>query len=449
MNRAIRRVDAKGRECVGPRQTRMRYFDRCKRLTWPPDAAGLTGMPMPSTKAAARSIAAAALALSVLAGCDDSFSPISPTDLQFSVFGYLDASADTQWIRVMPIRELVPTQPDSFGAVVMVADVGTGQIVTLRDSVFRFTNYVNPEVGSEGIYLHNYWTTERIDPGASYRISISANGEEPSEAVVQVPEDFQVEVWLRQQSAAARDSDQLRLTGAKHVPFARATSWFRDQCGSYLSDQISFSVKPAVDGVHAINIRKATVVPRGCGGIFADRRLLWVVNSEVAWPAGAAYSPTNVGVPEGLSNISHSVGFVAGVMTKTLPYESCEIVGPAPLPSYCKLRYDAAAATIHGKVSEVRCGLGPFDTLQVQLSEVDANATGHRKLRNTLTNRSGQFEIGGLEPGVRYFLLARPPTRRDERGFIIQLYTQHTDTVVFTPGERRLYDIGLRRLDAC
>ena len=45
-------------------------------------------------------------------------------DLKFSVFGYLDASADTQWIRVMPLRTLVTTTPEPLGA-----------RVTLRNSV--------------------------------------------------------------------------------------------------------------------------------------------------------------------------------------------------------------------------------------------------------------------------------------------------------------------------
>src|SRR5512138_1500022 len=75
---------------------------------------------------------------SLPAACADSFSPIAPSELRYSVFGYLDASADTQWIRVMPIRPLVPTAPDSFAATVTLEHLNTGRVITLRDSLFTY-----------------------------------------------------------------------------------------------------------------------------------------------------------------------------------------------------------------------------------------------------------------------------------------------------------------------
>jgi len=382
----------------------------------------------------------------LLLACDESFTPIASTDLQFSVFGYFDASADTQWVRVMPFRPQVPATPDSFQAVVTLEHVATGRTIALRDSVFRFTQYNHPDVGSEGLYLHNFWTTERVEPGASYRFSVRRSGEEPSEAVVEIPRDYEVEVWLRQ--TWSQKDDLLRLAGLKHVPFVRATTYFYDRCGSFV-ESVSFKI-PSADGeVRSIPVSKASVPARGaCGAPLVEKRVLWTVGSEIAWPSGPAYSTSALVPWEGASNISNSLGFVGGVLTRSVPFESCVLEGPAPLPDHCRLRYDAASATLRGTVAETRCSLGPFDSLLVTLREV-RQPTAVRRVRTTLTNRLGEFEIAGLEAGVRHVLTVRPPTRRDERGFIIDLYTQHTDTLEFTPGEQKRYDIGLRRLDEC
>ncbi|HZD06537.1 MAG TPA: hypothetical protein VE173_16610, partial [Longimicrobiales bacterium] len=100
---------------------------------------------------------ASAFVAVVAAACDESFQPLALSEVPFSVFGYLDASADTQWIRVMPIRPLQVTSPDSFGATVSLEHLGTGRTVGLRDSVFRFADPRHPEL--EGAYVHDFWTT--------------------------------------------------------------------------------------------------------------------------------------------------------------------------------------------------------------------------------------------------------------------------------------------------
>jgi hypothetical protein len=109
----------------------------------------------------------------VVAACDESFDPTAPSDFAFSVFGYLDASADTQWIRVMPIRPLKVTSRDALGATVTLEHLGTGRIIELRDSLFRFSSSSDPDIGA---YVHNFWTAEAIEPGAAYRFSARREG---------------------------------------------------------------------------------------------------------------------------------------------------------------------------------------------------------------------------------------------------------------------------------
>ena len=49
----------------------------------------------------------------VLAACDNSFEPINeePTDF-FAIFGFLDTAADTQFVRVSPLRETLEPSGD-------------------------------------------------------------------------------------------------------------------------------------------------------------------------------------------------------------------------------------------------------------------------------------------------------------------------------------------------
>jgi hypothetical protein len=359
----------------------------------------------------------------VATACDESFGPIEPSELGFSVFGYLDASADTQWIRVMPIRPLTVTSQDSLGATVTIEHLGTGRIVELRDSLFSFSTIWDPILGSEGTYLHNFWTLEDIEPGASYRFSARREGKEPAEAVVEIPGDYEVEVAINQYYGY----DSLRITGVKHVPFVTMIAHFYDLCGSSVA-WIQYKTRWADDEPHVMAIGRFPSQIRarpGCGVVqVIENWELWIVGSEAAWPAGG-YSPSGLGESGWTSNVTNAVGFLGGVLTKVIPYEDCEFQSHgAPVPHYCLLRYNPETATLSGTVSETRCGDGPIDSVTVQLTEMDREPA---RIRTVLSNQAGEFLIGALEPGIPHLLRA----------------STHTDTLTFTPGQQVEYDIDL------
>jgi len=387
------------------------------------------------------------LATMVSGGCDETFSPIAPSEVRLSVFGYLDASADTQWIRVMPIRALMLTSPDSFGATVTLEELGTGRIIALRDSVFRFSDFQNSDVGSEGAYVHNFWTAERVEPGEAYRFSGRLDGEDPAEAVVEIPREYEAEVWIHQTRYVP---DYLRISGLKYLPFLSANAHFYNRCGSGV-DTVWTDVPSAQEGVHQVPIEKAVVVPvEGCGRPGIEKRELWVVGSEAEWPGGDEYSPRGLAVTERASNITNSVGFLGGVLTRTIPYEDCEFQGGGePVPDHCILHYDREAATLRGLVREIRCRDGPIDSVTVELRELDGEPASNRKVRTTLTNRGGGFAIGALEAGMRYAVRVRAKPEPDPFWGEVDIYTIHTDTLGLTSGESADYDVGLERLTSC
>ncbi len=406
--------------------------------------------------ACSSSLAACLCVAAMVAACDESFEPIAPSELAFSVFGYLDASADTQWIRVMPIRPLKVTSQDALRATVTLEHLGTGQIIELRDSLFRFSSYSDPDLGSEGAYLHNFWTLEDIEPGAAYRFSARRDGWEPAEAVVEIPRDYEVEVAINQVRAQG-ETDELRITGVKHLPFLTTATQFYDSCEPIVS-RVRYDGRSADDETHLIAITKPRVETRDhCGPNWVANRELWIVGSEAAWPTGE-YSPSALGESGWTSNVTNAVGFLGGVLTKVIPYEDCEFQSDgAPVPHYCLLRYNPETATVSGIVSEMRCGDGPIDSVTVQLTEMDREPA---RIRPVLSNQAGEFLIGALEPGIPHVLWARAPlvpidsvfnpwTFQYEYVEWADFHTLHTDTLTFIPGQQLEYDIGLERLTPC
>jgi len=347
----------------------------------------------------------------------------------------------------MPIRTLILTAPDSFGATVTLEELGTGRVIELRDSVFRFSDLQDPDEGSRGACVHDFWTTERIEPGAAYRFSASLNGEEPAEAMVEIPGDYETEVWISQVRYVP---DYLRVAGLKYLPFLSANTHFYNRCGSGI-DSIWTDVPPAQEGVHLIPIEKAEVVPvEGCGRPGIEKRELWVVGSEAEWPSGDEYSPRGLAVTERASNITNAVGFLGGILTRTIPYENCEFQGGgAEVPDHCVLQYDGEAATLRGIVRGIRCRDGPIDSVTVELREIDGEPPATRRIRSTLTNRGGAFEIGALEAGVRYAVRVRAKPEPDPFWGEVDVYTIHTDTLDLTTGEEAEHDVGLERLTSC
>jgi hypothetical protein len=380
------------------------------------------------------------LAVLLLAGCDESFTPIEPTDLQFSIFGYLDASADTQWVRISPIRPVILTTPAPLGARVAVEQLGSGRTIELRDSVFRFDEHA-AEVGSPGTFHNNYWTTERIEPGATYRFTATRDGVRTSEAIVEIPPDYRVEVWIAQ--ALTRGGDLLRIEGAKHLAFASLATAFWDVCGTQ-SERRFFPVDPTVSDVRAIPITKQ-LFPGGCDLPVVEDRQLLLVNSAVPWPTGEG-SGFGTGA---MSNITGAVGFVGGVVTKRVPYEECEIEAWPPVVDYCRLRYDGSTATLRGTVVDAPCSEQGVGSSLIRMRELDPVIPGAPAIRTTLADRSGRFSIGALEPGRRYSLSVTRPRLEVESPLNFIPYLEHRDTLLFVAGEQRTDEIALQRLRGC
>lgn len=121
----------------------------------------------------------ALLVLLLVLGCDSTVDRFQENEMHYSVFGYLDAAANANVVRVEPLRDgMLRRAPDTLDAEVTLTNLSTGETTALRDSL------------SPRLSVHNYYTSADIDPGTSYRLTVEGPGDAATFAETTVPAAF-------------------------------------------------------------------------------------------------------------------------------------------------------------------------------------------------------------------------------------------------------------------
>ena len=126
------------------------------------------------------------LATGMLAACEDTVSPIIESSRQYTLFGTLDMAQDSQFVRVIPIRENLSETGDELDVRVRSIESGTQQVLNWRDSVHTF---------SDGQIGHIFFAPFRIRPSETYRIEIlPTDGDLATSAETTVPKEPGVDI---------------------------------------------------------------------------------------------------------------------------------------------------------------------------------------------------------------------------------------------------------------
>ena len=254
------------------------------------------------------------LALAVLlaaggVGCSTEFAPQDEPEVYFSLWGYLDAAADTQWVRVTPIRATVDRGLVPLGADVELERVATGERWPMRDSVFAF---------ADGFAAHNLWTTARVRPNETYRVVVRRDDGAETVATVDVPDRFE---RPRVVDGIFSCPTQVEVTGVDRVVDAVAV--YRDvetdavhrlpklraiQHGADGGTVDVFYGDDAIEvGIDPIDIRTV------------DASVVIAVGTD-DWPDLVSLDSEELALPRGAGRIENGVGFVGGVITWELPF---------------------------------------------------------------------------------------------------------------------------------
>lgn len=145
----------------------------------------------------------------VLAACDNSFEPINeePTDF-FAIFGFLDTAADTQFVRVSPLRETLEPSGD-LAARVSSFLIGTGEEVAWQDSLVVLDD------GEAGLL---FYAQLPVEPGDSYRLEVRGDDGEVTRALTQVPLRVRLDPGPVTMDFNDRLAQQVTLVDLQRVP---------------------------------------------------------------------------------------------------------------------------------------------------------------------------------------------------------------------------------------
>lgn len=281
----------------------------------------------------ARLAPAAAVLLLLATGCETTVEPFKENDLHYSIFGYLHAGADTQFVRVEPLRDgLLTRAPDTLDVTVELTELATGRTVVLRDSFFRYLGDVT---------AHNFHTTLAIGPTAAYSLSVEGPGNVGSHAQAQVPDTFPEPVIRRplrtlpncnlstssEATIAIRDMERLvAVTAHYHINYVALPK--EVHTFGHLGDTVHVGdgvIEARID--HGRDWCRLRLRRRGNEAMILEKIAVVVAAGSPDWPDYVGLDLETEMLPSVTSNVEGGVGLFGGVVTDTVviyPYPPAE-----------------------------------------------------------------------------------------------------------------------------
>ena len=275
--------------------------------------------------------------------CDQTFQPLRENNqYYFSINGYLDATVDTQWVRVMPVRDTLFYTPKPLDATVTLEELGSGRSVTMHDSLFSYP---------QDTYAYNFWTAMDLKPNRTYRITATNSEGQSSYADITLPEDYPgpiVDIIYYYPPVTPEppipDDASIVIPGVERV--ADFQTIYTTQDGKsyvavpHLLDSVSSSsgdpaffmdMRQDFDTLQTFLPMPDYVTEKNYLDLPDVKEYIYVAVATSDYKiSGIEHAP-----PNGISNVENGVGFVAGIISKTVPFKSCyqedrNILAPCP-----------------------------------------------------------------------------------------------------------------------
>lgn len=260
----------------------------------------------------------------LLTACNQSFDPLQENDrYHFSIYGYLDASVDTQWVRVGTAREALDDIPDPTGISVTLENIGTGEMTEMTDSLFSPENFLN------------YWTTMDIENEQTYRIKVEgANGNSSHADVTtptQLPTPLVLENTYRPYGYTIYIDD-----GVENVADIQS-KWYviLNPETDPIKKIYTFAYRNEMEYVEAYNGRYTIFAPENdeegyiemnIGNTDYDviHRQFFVAAAGPEWDESlSTINDLEYFINSTASNVENGLGYVIGIDSKWVPYRSC------------------------------------------------------------------------------------------------------------------------------
>lgn len=260
--------------------------------------------------------------IAFLSGCEEPFQPLEENDeYYYSVYGYLDASADTQWVRIMPVRETTNYSDEPIDAIVTLTDLNTGQEIVMNDSLFRL-----PQVAPGDALVWNFWTTYDITPSNDYKLTVERSDGAITTTTVNIPDDYpEPEV----------DGRYVTVTGVEHIAEARLDWTVRDKRDNtihefpiththrlvYYNSSNKYLLRISPNDDFANEILKTLDAIQTEIEILETTMVIIVAGDD--WIDFADLDREVIALPKETSNIENGVGYLVGTVIKRVPFPVC------------------------------------------------------------------------------------------------------------------------------
>lgn len=270
----------------------------------------------------------------IFSSCDDSFDPIQENDKYFfSIFAFLDVSADTQWVRVAPARRQIDAPPEVPEMLVTLEHLESGETAVMKDSLFG--------AGSGFNYI-NFYTGMGIEPNQTYRLKAERPDGTSSHVSVSTPGNFPTPIFFQELSSTIeRQIYQIilktenivdvqtwwfvRITSDDGVvekkftfPYADRLQWVKAYEGAYVAE---FVYQDEVGTVMNSPIIRNSPNPE----VEILHRQIYVAKGGPEWDDTiSGIDDIEYFVDGTASNVVNGLGYMVGVYSKVVPYDTCK-----------------------------------------------------------------------------------------------------------------------------
>ncbi|MEX2601842.1 MAG: hypothetical protein WD355_09355 [Balneolaceae bacterium] len=255
-------------------------------------------------------------------GCDETFQPLKENDrFHFSVFGYLDATADTQIVRLIPLRKSILELPPIDDVTVTLTHLESGEQTVMQDSLYRFYY--------DEAQTYNYLTNMEILPEQRYRLDAKHADGRSSHTTVTIPPEFP-EPWFSNPTVLRVEGVE-RLAEVRviyHLQYLHPHGWGEpftitiphlERTNQFTPTSHRVFLNPTLDQ-EAIRGANCDVLDQSLLNIYIRNREIFVASAGPEWVDFLALDEVVETFPDQISNIENGTGFFAGIVSKIIPY---------------------------------------------------------------------------------------------------------------------------------
>ncbi|NND73025.1 MAG: DUF4249 family protein [Rhodothermales bacterium] len=249
--------------------------------------------------------------------CEENVNPFREEARYFTLFGALDMNADSQFVRVSPIRQEVDfDEGGPIDAVLTTFDLTDGSILPWTDSLFTFDD------GSQG---HVFFAPLRIQPGHTYRIEVERSDGIIASAETTVPALPVPVVDPVSDAGSLFITQSVRWLGVEYDPFNVETYYrFLTAPGAPFTD-VAVEYDPANRSPDTANgwriqvdlssdkDKIIEVVPQPGNLTFMGIGMGITVLDDQFDPPGGRFDPEVLVQPGVFSNVENGFGFVGAM----------------------------------------------------------------------------------------------------------------------------------------